>query len=121
MSESRPTVSWGIVVALALALTVLQVVAGPVVAIMLIVVRIAILVALGYFLYTLWRNNRNRLQWLNRGQKALFYGAGALIVLVVVASFLISWTLLTALLFFAIIGGCGFVMWRLWRETEGWY
>lgn len=118
---SKPWLSWGIVVAAALVLTVLQVVAGPVVSILLIVVRIAILAALVYFVYRIWRDNRSRLSWLSRGQKLLFYGAGLIIVIVVVGSFLISWTLFSALLFFAIIGACGVVMWRLWRETEGWY
>lgn len=118
---SKPRLSWAIVVAAALVLTVLQVVAGPVVTILLIVVRVAILAALIYFVYRIWRDNRSRLSWLSRGQKALFYGAGAIIALVVVGSFLISWTLVTALLFFAVIAACGFVMWRLWRETDGWY
>ncbi len=118
---SKPWFSWGIVVAAALVLTVLQVVAGPVVEILLIVVRIAILAALIYFVYRIWRNNRSRLSWLSRRQKLLFYGAGLIIVVVVVGSFLINWSLFTALLFFAIIGACGYVMWRLWRETDGWY
>ena len=77
--------------------------------------------AFAYFLYTLWRNNRTRLSYLDRRQKLLFYGAGALLILVVLGSFLLSWTLLTTLMFFAIIGGCAFVMWRVYKDTAGWY
>lgn len=122
MTERSKAIHWGVFALLALGVTALQLVAGEVLGVLLLVVRILILVGLGYFVYTLWRNNRSRLQWLNRRQKALFYGAGALLVLVVLGSFApIGWNLLTALLFLVIVGACIFVMWRMWRETDGWY
>jgi hypothetical protein len=34
---------------------------------------------------------------------------------------LLTWTLLTTLMFFVIIGGCAYVMWRLYQDTAGWY
>lgn len=119
--ERRQALNWGIVVAAALAITVLQVVAGQVIWILALIIRIAILAGLLWFAYTLWRNNRSRLQWLSRRQKLLFYGAGALIVFVVLVSFLLPLTLLTSILLLAIAGGCGFVMWRIYQETSGWY
>ena len=118
---SRSAVNWIVVGLIAAVITVLQVLAGPVIEILLIVVRVLILAAFAYFLYTLWRNNRTRLSYLDRRQKFLFYGAGALLLLVVLGSFLLSWTLLTTLVFFAIIGGCAFVMWRVYQDTAGWY
>lgn len=122
MTERSKAIHWGVFALLALGVTALQLVAGEVLGVLLLIVRILILVGLGYFVYTLWRNNRSRLQWLNRRQKALFYGAGALLVLVVLGSFApIGWNLLTALLFLVIVGACIFVMWRMWRETDGWY
>ena len=122
MTERSKAIHWGVFALLALGVTALQLVAGEVLGVLLLIVRILILVGLGYFVYTLWRNNRSRLQWLNRRQKALFYGAGALLVLIVLGSFApIGWNLLTALLFLVIVGACVFVMWRMWRETEGWY
>ena len=102
---SRSAVNWIVVGLIAAVITVLQVLAGPVIEILLIAVRVLILAAFAYFLYTLWRNNRARLSYLDRRQKFLFYGAGALLLLVVLGSFLLSWTLLTTLVFFAIIGG----------------
>jgi predicted nucleic acid-binding Zn ribbon protein len=118
----RTAINWGIVVALALVITVLQVFFGSVTTILMLGIRVLILVALGYLLFTLWRNNRARLQYLERRQKLLFYGAGALIVLVVLGSFLpLGWSFFSAILFFAIIGGCAFVMWRIWRDSEDWY
>jgi hypothetical protein len=118
---SRTVINWVVVGLIAAVITVLQVLAGPVIAILLIAVRVLILAALVYFLYTLWRTNRARLSYLDRRQKLLFYGAGALLILVVFGSFLLSWTLLTTLMFFAIIGGCAFVMWRVYQDTAGWY
>ncbi len=117
----RSAINWVVVGLIAAIITVLQVLAGPVIEILLIVVRVLILAALAYFLYTLWRNNRTRLSYFDRRQKLLFYGAGALLILVVLGSFLLTWTLLTTLMFFVIIGGCGYVMWRLYRDTAGWY
>ena len=117
----RSAVNWIVVAVIAAAITVLQVLAGPVIAILLIAIRVLILAAFVYFLFTLWRNNRSRLSHLEGRQKLLFYGAGALLVVVVLGSFLLSWTLLTTLLFFAIIGGCAYVMWRVYQDTAGWY
>ena len=99
----RSVINWIVVALIAAVVTVLQVLAGPVIAILMIAIRVLILAAFVYFLYTLWRNNRQRLSYLSRRQKLLFYGAGALLVLVVLGSFLLSWTLLTTLLFFAVM------------------
>ena len=119
--ERRQLINWGIVVVAAVVVTVLQVVAGPALGILAMVVRIAILAALVWFAYTLWRNNRSRLQWLSTRQKLLFYGAGALIVLVVVVSFLLPLMLFPSIFLLAVAGGCAFVMWRIYQETAGWY
>lgn len=118
---SRSVVNWVVVALIAAVITVLQVVAGPVIAILMLAIRVLILAAFAYFLFTLWRNNRARLSHLEGRQKLLFYGAGALLILVVLGSFLLSWTLLTTLLFFAVIGGCAYVMWRVYQDTAGWY
>ncbi len=122
MQMPRTALNWGIVAAIAAVITVLQIFFGSVTAILLLAIRVLILLALGYFLYTLWRNNRSRLQYLSTRQKLLFYGAGALIVIVVLGSFApLGWSLFSAIVFFLIVGGCAYVMWRIWRESEGWY
>ena len=119
--ERRQIINWAIVVLAAIVVTVLQVVAGQVLWILALVVRIAILAGLAWFGYTLWRNNRSRLQWLSRKQKLLFYGAAIVLVLVVLVSFLLPLTLFTSLFFLALAGACGFVMWRIYQDTSGWY
>jgi hypothetical protein len=119
--EQRQIINWGIVVLAALVVTVLQVVGGPVLWVMGLVLRVAILAALGWFMYTLWRNNRSRLQWLSRRQKLLFYGAAALLVAAVLISFLVPLMLFTSIFLLLIVGGCAFVMWRIYQDTAGWY
>ena len=119
--ERRQLASWGVVVLLAVLVTVLQVVAGPVVALLGLALRVAILVGLAVFAYRLWREHRSRLGFLSSRQKALFYGAAVLIVVAVVGSFLLPLTLLSSLLLLVVVGGCAFVMWRLYQDAAGWY
>lgn len=122
---NRNVVNVAIILAAAAVVTAFLWFAGTAVSYVLLVLQIAILVAIGFFLYTLYRNHRSRLAWLSGRQRALFYGAAALLVLVIIGSFvvpmLIGWSFATALLFFLVIGVCAFVMYRIWRDTEGWY
>jgi hypothetical protein len=119
--ERRQVINWAIVVLAAVAVTVLQVVAGQVLWILALIIRLAILAGLIWFGYSLWRNNRSRLQWLSRRQKLLFYGAAVVLVLAVLISFLLPLTLLTSVFLLALAGACGFVMWRIYQDTSGWY
>ena len=119
--ERRQLGSWGIVVALGVAVTVLQVVAGPAVAFLALALRIAILVGLVVFGYRLWREHRARLGFLSGPQKALFYGAAAVIVLAVLGSFLLPLTLFGSIALLLLVGGCAFVMWRIFQDAAGWY
>ena len=119
--EARQIANWGIVVALAIAVTVLQVVASPVMFWLSVALRVAILAGLVFFGYRLWRENRGRLSLLENRQKLLFYGAAAVIVVFILASFLLPLSLFGAILFLVIVGGAGFVMWRIWQDAAGWY
>ncbi len=119
--ERRQIINWAIVVAAAIVVTVLQIVAGPVIWVLSIIVRVAILAGLVWFGYTLWRGNRARLQWLTTRQKLLFYGAAALLVATVLVSFLLPLMLFTSIFLLAVVGGCAFVMWRIYQDASGWY
>jgi hypothetical protein len=119
--ERRQLINWAIVVLAAVIVTVLQVVAGQVIWILALIIRLAILAGLIWFGYTLWRNNRSRLQWLSRRQKLVFYGAAALLVVAVLLSFLLPLTLISSVFLLALAGACGFVMWRIYQDTSGWY
>jgi len=119
--ERRQLINWAIVVLAAVIVTVLQVVAGQVIWILALIIRLAILAGLIWFGYTLWRNNRSRLQWLSRRQKLVFYGAAAFLVVAVLLSFLLPLTLISSVFLLALAGACGFVMWRIYQDTSGWY
>lgn len=119
--EARRIVNWGIIVAAAIVLTVLEVVAGQVVWLLSIALRVLILVGLVVFGYRLWRNNRARLSYLDSRQKLLFYGAAVVLIVFILGSFLLPLSLFGALLFLVVVGGCAFVMWRIWQDAAGWY
>jgi hypothetical protein len=123
--EARTVANIAIILAAAGVVTALLWFAGEAVSLFLLILQIAILVAIVYFLYTVYRNNRSRLAWLDPGKRALFYGAAVLLVAVVVASFAMpffgGWSFFTAVLFFGVIAVCAFVMYRIWTETSGWY
>ena len=119
--ETRRIVNWAIFVAAAIVLTVLQIVAGQVVWLLTVALRVLILIGLVWFGYRLWRENRARLSYLERRQKLLFYGAAIVLVVAILGSFLLPLSLFGAILFLVIVGGCGFVMWRIWQDAAGWY
>jgi phosphate/sulfate permease len=119
--ETRQIANWGIVVAAAVVLTVLQIVAGEVVWWLTVALRVAILLGLLFFGYRLWRENRGRLSLLETRQKLLFYGAAIVIVVFILGSFLLPLSLFGAILFLIVVGGCAFVMWRIWQDAAGWY
>ena len=118
---ARQLANWGIIVAAAVVLTVLEVVAGQVVWLLSVALRVLILVGLVWFGYRLWRENRARLSYLDTRQKVLFYGAAVVLVVFILGSFLLPLSLFGALLFLLVVGGCGFVMWRIWQDAAGWY
>ena len=117
----RRVANWGIIVVAAAVVTVLQVVASPVVWGLSIALRVLILVGLVVLGYRLWRENRGRLSFLETRQKILFYGAAAVMVLFILGSFLLPLSLFGAILFVVVVGGCAFVMWRIWQDAAGWY
>jgi hypothetical protein len=43
------------------------------------------------------------------------------LVLAVLVSFLLPLMLFTSIFLLAVVGGCAFVMWRIYQDTAGWY
>lgn len=80
--------------------------------------RIAFLLAMVWFAYTLWRNHRSEIAvWPGRA-KAVFYGAAALLVADMLVYFFRHAAGPDALAFFLVLGGAGYAMWRVWREQH---
>ena len=44
-----------------------------------------------------------------------------MLVIAVLTSFLLPLTLFSSIAVLLIAGGCGFVMWRIYQDTAGWY
>jgi ABC-type nickel/cobalt efflux system permease component RcnA len=81
--------------------------------------RIAILLAIAFFVYLVWRERRSEIgAWPDRA-RVTFYGAALLIV-----ADLLAWQFahleksLDAFAFIVVLLLCGFAMWRVWRDQS---
>ena len=96
-------------------------VGGLVLAILIGLAKLAFLVALGMVAYSVWRQNRGTFQLMSARLRLLLYGSVLLLVAVVLtADFWVS-SFLTAVAFFVVIGGLGFVIYRVWEESRRYY
>ncbi|MFN8188791.1 MAG: hypothetical protein U0R69_17120 [Gaiellales bacterium] len=119
MSRINPTVrGLAIVFLIAGVVTALQL--DDMLAALFLVVQIAFLLAIAYFLYVVWRRNRSEIStWSVRAQ-AVLYGAVVLAIADVVVAFVTPYpeTGLEALVFFAVLAAAGFSIWRVWRDAH---
>jgi hypothetical protein len=119
MSRVHPTLrGLAIVFLIAGVITALQL--EDMLAALFLVVQIAFLAAIAYFLYVLWKRNRSEIAtWTARAQ-AVLYGAVALAIGNVVVAFVTAYpdTGLEALVFFAVLAAAGFSIWRVWRDAH---
>jgi hypothetical protein len=92
------------------------------VAALFLVVRIAFIAAIAYFLFMLWRRRREEIAtWSVRAQ-AVFYAAAILALVNLALAYVPGLDYpaggLEALVFFAVLAACGFAMWRIWRDEH---
>jgi small-conductance mechanosensitive channel len=85
---------------------------------LLIVARVAFLLAIAFFIYLMWRERREEIaSWPTRA-RIVFYGAAALAV----ADLGVNWYGgshgLQILAFVGVLVASGFAMWRIWREQH---
>ena len=116
-SRMNPTLRGFLIIALVVVLiVVLQL--ETTLAALLIVARIAFLLAIAFFIYLMWRERRGEIaEWPTRA-RVVFYGAAALAV----ADLAVNWyggaQGLEVLVFVAVLVCCGFAMWRVWRDQH---
>jgi hypothetical protein len=116
-SRMNPTLrGFAIIAAIALAVVLLRLEVTLVV--LLIVARIAFFLAIAFFVYLMWRERREEIgQWSLRA-RAVFYGAALLLV----ADLGVNWYGgahgFQVLAFIAVLVGCGFAMFRVWRDQH---
>jgi hypothetical protein len=84
------------------------------------VVRILFIVAIAYFLFTLWRRRREEIAAWQARSRVVFYGAVALAFANIAAAFAADYPAggLEALVFFAVLAACVFACWRVWRDEH---
>ena len=116
-SRMNPTLRGFLIIALIVVLiVVLQL--ETTLAALLIVARIAFLLAIAFFIYLMWRERRGEIaEWPARA-RVVFYGAAGLAV----ADLAVNWyggaQGLEVLAFVAVLACCGFAMWRVWRDQH---
>jgi hypothetical protein len=91
-------------------------------AILFLIVRIAFLIALGWLAWTIWRQNRGTFRLMPLRSQVMLYGSVAgIVVLVVTADLWAGSSPLAAIIFFAALGGCGYMLYRGWQESRRYY
>jgi hypothetical protein len=116
-SRLNPTVR-GFLIIVAIAGIIVAFQLEATLAALLIVARIAFLLAIAFFVYLVWRERREEIAaWPTRA-RTVFYGAA----LLAVADLGVDWyggtRGLQVLAFVAVLAGCGFALWRVWRDQH---
>ncbi len=116
-SRMNPTLR-GLLIIAAIALVIVALQLELTLVALLVVARIAFILAIAFFVYLMWRERREEIgQWSLRA-RIVFYGAA----LVAVADLGANWyggahgTQLLA--FIAVLALCGFAMYRTWRDQH---
>jgi hypothetical protein len=82
---------------------------------------LALIVGLVLLAYRVWRENRGTFSLMSTRLRLMLYGSVLGLVIVIATSSLWVTGLLTSLLFFGLIGGLGYVIWRVWEESRRYY
>jgi len=116
-SRMNPTLRGFLIIALIVVLiVVLQL--ETTLAALLIVARIAFLLAIAFFVYLMWRERRGEIaEWPTRA-RVVFYGAAALAVTDLAVNWYGGAQGLEVIAFVAVLACCGFAMWRVWRDQH---
>jgi hypothetical protein len=111
-----------IIAVIAAALTAAGEGGSQVTGILFLILRVAFLVALAGLAWTVWRQNRGTFRLMPLRSQVMLYGSVAgIVVLVVTADLWASSSPLAALLFFAALGGCVYLLYRCWQESRRYY
>ncbi len=83
-----------------------------------VLLRVAFLLAMVWLAYTLWRNHRSEINVWPLRARVVFYGAALLLVADLLVYFFRHVAGPDALAFFLVLGGCGYALWRVWRDQH---
>jgi len=117
ISRMNPTLR-GFLIILAIVAVVVVLQLQATLAALLILARIAFLIAIAFFIYLMWRERREQIAMWPLRARVVFYGAA----LLAVADLGLNWyggaTGLQVLAFVAVLVLCGLAMWRVWRDQH---
>ncbi len=116
-SRMNPTLrGFLIIMAIAAVVVVLQLEASLVA--LLILARIAFILAIAFFIFLMWRERREEISMWPARARIVFYGAA----LIAVADLGLNWYGgahgFDVIAFIAILALCGIAMWRVWRDQH---
>jgi hypothetical protein len=116
-SDLNPTIRGFLIIGLiALVVVVLQL--YQTLTALYLLARIAFLLAIAFFIFLVWREQRHNISmWSSRAQW-VFYGAAVLIVADFGAWFLGGIKGRDALAFVLVLVFCGYAMFRVWRDQK---
>lgn len=86
-----------------------------------LVASLALIVGLALLAYRVWRENRGTFSLMSTRLRLMLYGSVLGLVIVIATSSLWVTDLLTSVVFFGLIGGLGYVIWRVWEESRRYY
>jgi small-conductance mechanosensitive channel len=85
---------------------------------LLIIARVAFLLAIAYFIFLVWRERREGISMWSRRAHTVFYGAAILAVADVGVYWYGGAVGYQVLAFVAVLALCGVAMWRTWRDQH---
>ena len=83
-----------------------------------LIARIAFLLAIAFFVYLVWREQRQDISMWPGRARAVFYGAAALIIADIAAISFLDETGPDAVAFVVVLAISAFAMWRTWKDQH---
>lgn len=95
---------------------------GRVGGIVFVILRVLFLLVLVAVAFSVWRQNRGTFGLMPLRSRILLYGSAiGLVLLIATADLWASSSAPAALLFFAALFGCGYVLYRCWQESRRYF
>jgi hypothetical protein len=95
---------------------------GRVAGILFIVLRVLFLLVLVGIAFSVWRQNRGTFGLMPLRSRVLLYGSAiGLVLLIATGDLWAGSSAPAALLFFALLFGCGYVLYRCWQESRRYF
>jgi FtsH-binding integral membrane protein len=110
-----------ILAVVAAAVTAIGRTSSQVLSVLYLIASLALIVGLVALAYRVWKENRGTFSLMSTRLRLALYGSVLGLVVVIATSSLWVSGLLTSLLFFALVGGLGYVIWRVWEESRRYY